>query len=178
MNKEEYSTGKPYNITTIKKDGSGQVTGYSGEKAFADWLLFHRFAYTSCGSETDHYDYIIHLGNRDVTVDVKTKKRFVEYNHDLFEGHVNCSQSHFCCDIYVFASEHDDRVVLGGWITKKAFWDRCKIVKEGEETRKGFFEKKDSGKIKHTSLKDMTALEELLRALGGDCEGERGAQEA
>jgi len=178
LSEKGYSTGEAYNATTILKDGSGQETGFSGEKEFGNWLLFHRFAYTSCGSETMHHDYIIHLGTRDVTVDVKTKRRKVPYNHELFEGHVNCTQRHFGCDIYVFASEHDEGVVFGGWITKKAFWNRCRIVKQGEETSQGFAEKKDSGKIKHTLLKDMADLEKVLRKLGGNDEREESAEEA
>lgn len=160
-----YSTGSAYNTTTILKDGSGQDTGYMGEKAFQEWLLYNRFAFTSCGSEVDHYDFIVHLKYRDITVDVKTKKRTVPYDHDLFDTHVNDTQMHFGCQLYVFASLHDDAVHFGGWIKKKKYWQDCERVKAGQKTSGGMVEKRDGGKMKHSALNDMESLKKIFKEI-------------
>ena len=160
---DNMTTGKPFNDNTMLKDGSGQVTGSWGEHTFMDWLFFAGIPFSYVGPEQEgkqrgrHYDFLVGR----CAIDVKTKKRTVmaQPSHD---AHVLLTDQHKPCHVYVFASVMKRTPQLMGWIGKDEFWQRAKIVNEGDKDG-DFVEWQDAGKVRYSDLKPMGDLKIGLR---------------
>jgi hypothetical protein len=153
-------TGKPYNAMTILSDGSGQIAGWQAESVFAQELMARKISFTYTGCKPLPYDFVVH-GTKDVTLDIKAKKRNVQPSVQQ-EGHVCLDQKSYPVQGYVFASVTNNDVSLMGWMWKTHFWDKAQIVKKGENTGL-FIERADAGKVMYAKMAPMEALWEGLQ---------------
>jgi len=153
-------TGKPYNAMTIKPDGSGQIAGWQAEAAFAHELLARNIPFSYVGPLKGHYDFVVN-GKKDVTIDVKAKKRNVP-PCSTQEGHVTLDQKDYRVQGYVFASVTNDDVSFMGWMWKSHFWDKARVVYKGQDTGL-FIERADAGKLEYARMAPMDALWEGLK---------------
>ena len=152
------STGKAFNHMTIRRDGSGQVVGWLGERAFALCLMENNIPFYWVAPTKAEFDFIVKHEGKVITVDVKSKERNVS-NAGYLDAHVTVEQKEYDCKIYVFANVIKDtkEVQLCGWLSKAEFWRKARIVEKGDSDG-NLVEHKHAGKVKHKDLRDMESL--------------------
>ena len=154
-------SGEKYNKRTILEGGVGQIAGWQGEAAFALELMKHKLPFTHTGCLNHPYDFVVYSRGRKITIDVKCKKRNVQ-PASTYEGHINTYQQRFNVMAYVFANVTQGEVTFMGWMYKKRFWEKARIVEKGQMTDGGFTEYDQSAKMRYVEMVPMDALWERL----------------
>lgn len=124
-----------------------------GEMAFAHALAEQRITYLHLGGEAQHHDFLV----GDVKIDVKAKQRNVPPSYD-YDAHVTASIKDADCRLYVFVSVTNEQPTIMGWCGKEEFWDKAKLVLEGELDERGKPERANAGKLKYSELKSIDDL--------------------
>lgn len=141
------------NSHTIDKTVESRFAGYLGEE------MLEEFMSGLTRENCKDYDFVRWKGTpMQYTIDVKTKRRKVT-PADRWSVHINEYGNHQQCETYVFVSllkadtKSGWRGWIIGWMDKKEYWDRARVVKEGDiEEKDGFREYADGRKLYFSEL--------------------------
>jgi len=159
---KEECTQKAFNKTTILDSGTGQLAGNIAEISFKIGLDGHGIKNKRVAKEVYDYDFVAN----GITIDVKCKERTVDYKPE-YNAHVNVSQKHFNCFLYVFASynKKKNKIQFIGFIRKSDYWEKCTIYNKGQTDNEGFTHRSDCGVLQYKNLEPIKNIKLFIKNL-------------